>query len=160
MIQQRGKLHRAAARCNSCVKESGPFSECISVHGHASNVCGNCRYNGESRRCSFKSIYVPSQLYFRPNSDHFLVKGVEESPAKPRSSRRSAKERKPKAKKRDRSRSVLDDEDLSGEEEEPVKKKIRGVKVSKISLKAKIRVANGFLLKALTALQDVDAMLD
>lgn len=30
--------------CESCMKYKGPFEKCITVPGHLSGGCGNCRY--------------------------------------------------------------------------------------------------------------------
>ncbi len=40
--------------CDGCKRGNGPFQGCLTVKRIAHGACGNCHYNSERNRCSFR----------------------------------------------------------------------------------------------------------
>ncbi|CEJ57732.1 hypothetical protein PMG11_06416 [Penicillium brasilianum] len=55
MIQCMGEVMQA--ECTSCVKHLGPWAKCIRLSGGEGEkgTCGNCRWNGQAKRCSLSN---------------------------------------------------------------------------------------------------------
>ena len=50
--QTRGEL--AAAACADCLKQNGPFAECVVVANRFVGACCNCHYSSQGHRCSLR----------------------------------------------------------------------------------------------------------
>ena len=42
--------------CKHCVKEGGPWTECVVVDGLFGGSCCNCHYNNSGNRCSLRKF--------------------------------------------------------------------------------------------------------
>ena len=50
--QTRGET--TTVSCERCLKNNGPFTECVLVPGRFAGACCNCHYSSQGVRCSFR----------------------------------------------------------------------------------------------------------
>ena len=61
LIQLKGEVREGDAACQPCKQGRGVFKQCIANPPLAQGVCGNCHYNGQSWRCTFKPPVAENQ---------------------------------------------------------------------------------------------------